>query len=180
VVFVDAIQLVKAKGAKALLEALSAFEQRTFTISELAREAKVPFASAWRLVRKWEPAGLVETGRVGAGVTVRFKKSPYALHVLELLRANVSPQRFTVGGLKEVFRKKPEVKAAFLFGSVARGEEKLESDIDVALWADKEFDADGLVFDVAEKWGAKIVPLVFADDKELKEFLEGKEYVRIA
>ncbi len=175
----DAVHLLKYKGAKALLETLSAFPERVFTISELAKVAKVPFASAWRLVRKWEPAGIVQTGRVGASVTVKLNKSPYAERVVELMRLSVSPQQFTVEQLKEELKRVPGVKAAFLFGSVARKEEKLESDIDLAVLSDGRFDADALVFLAAEKWGAKVVPLVFAKKSGLDSFLEGKEHVRI-
>jgi len=175
----DVVELVKYKGAKALLETLVAFPERLFTISELAKVAKVPFSSVWRLVRKWEPAGIVETGRIGGSVTVRLKKSAYTNRVIELVRLSVSPQGFTVEQLKETLAKTAGVKEAFLFGSVARGEEKLESDIDLAVWADNRFDADALVFTVAEKWGTKVVPLIFEKKNELNAFLEGKEHVRI-
>lgn len=174
------MQLVKYKGSKALLETLVAFPERLFTISELAKVAKVPFSSAWRLVKKWEPAGIIQTGRIGGSVTVKLKKSEYADRVIELMRLSVSPQGFTVERLEEALRKTPGLKEAFLFGSVAKGQEKLDSDIDLAVWADGRFDADALVFQIAEKFGTKVVPLVFAKKSEIDAFLEGKEHVRIA
>lgn len=175
----NALHLAKYSGARALLETLSAFPERLFTISELAKTAKVPFASAWRLVRKWEPAGIVETGRVGSGVTVRLKKSAFSDRVVEMVRSSVSPQGFAVGQLKGVLKKTPGVKSAAVFGSVAQGKERLESDIDLAVWADSRFDADALLFEVAQKLGVKVVSLVFARKTEMDEFLEGKEHVKL-
>jgi len=64
----EAIQLIKYSGSRQMLERLLKFPERQFTINELARESGVPFASAWRLVRRWEPAGIIETGKVGRSV----------------------------------------------------------------------------------------------------------------
>lgn len=175
----EAIQLVKYSGSRQMLERLLRFPERRFTINELAKEAGVPFASAWRLVKKWEPAGIIETGRVGKSVTVKLHKSEYLDLVASLLKISISPQLFTVHALKDRLGKEKGVKAAYLFGSVARGEEKLSSDIDIALLADKGFDANNLVFGMYEKYGAKVVPLTFPSKKELDEFMVDKKGKRL-
>ncbi len=175
----DAVNLIKYKGAKAVLEALQAYPKRLFTISELAKTAKVPFSSAWRLTRRWEPAGIIESGRIGNSVTIRLRQTPYAGKVVELARLSFSPQAHTAGQLKKILKKTPSVKAAYLFGSVATGKEKPESDIDLAIWAGRRFDADALAMRTLDEFGAKTVPLVFRSEKDLKAFLEGKEHVKL-
>jgi len=175
----EAMHLVKYSGSRLLLETLVQFPTRQFTINELAGEAGVPFASTWRLVRKWEPAGLIETGRVGRSVTVKLHKSDYLDSILSLLQISKSPQAFTANALQPMLAKDAGVKAAYLFGSVARGEEKPSSDIDVALLASKNYDANGLVFSVFEKYGTKIVPITFKTKKELDSFMVGKNGVRL-
>jgi predicted nucleotidyltransferase len=177
--FVEAIQLVKYSGSRQLLETLLKFPNRQFTINELATEAGVPFASAWRLVRRWEPAGIIETGRVGKSVTVKLHKSEYLDTLVSLLRISVSPQAFTARALGDMLAKKKGVREAYLFGSVARGEEKLTSDIDVALLAEKDFDANHLVFDVYERYGTKVMPLLFSNKKELDAFMLDKKVARL-
>jgi DNA-binding Lrp family transcriptional regulator len=162
-----------------LLERLLKFPERRFTINELAKESGVPFASAWRLVKRWEPAGIIETGRVGKSVTVKLHKSEYLDLVASLLKISVSPQAFTVRALKEMLEKENGVKEAYLFGSVARGEEKLASDIDVTLLVGKGYNANDLVFGVYEKYGTKVVPLSFSSKKELEEFMADKKGERL-
>lgn len=175
----EAIQLVKYRGSRQMLETLLKFPNRQFTINELAKEAGVPFASAWRLVRRWEPAGMIETGRVGRSVTVKLHKSEYLDSVAAMLKISTSPQAFTARALKELLAKEKGVKEAYLFGSVARGEENLSSDIDVALLAGKDFEANILVFGAYEKYGTKVVPLVFSSRKEFNIFLADKKGERL-
>ncbi|MEW6035080.1 MAG: nucleotidyltransferase domain-containing protein [Candidatus Micrarchaeota archaeon] len=175
----EAIQLMKYRGARKLLETLIKFPNRQFTINELAKEAGVPFASTWRLVRKWEPAGLIETGRVGRSVTVKLHRSEYLDSVLSLLNISKSPQVFTANALVDLLAKEKKVKEAYLFGSVASGNEKIISDIDIALLVEKDFDANSLVFRVYEKYGTKIVPITFLNKKELKAFMADKKGERL-
>ena len=175
----EAIELVKNRGARQMLETLLKFPGRQFTINELAREARVPFASAWRLVKKWEMAGLIETGRVGRGVTVKLHKSEYLDAVSSLLKISVSPQVFTANVVGDLLAKEKVVKEAYLFGSVASGKETPASDIDIALLAHKGFNANELVFGIYEKYGTKVVPLAFSSKKELAAFMEGKESRRL-
>jgi len=175
----EALQLVKYRGSRQVLETLLRFPKRQFTINELAKEAGVPFSSAWRLVRRWEEAGIIETGRVGKSVAVRLHKSEYLDSVASLLKISTSPQAFTARALKSLLAGEKKVKEAYLFGSVARGEEKSSSDIDIALLAEKGFNANDLVFGVYEKYGTKVVPLVFMGKKEIKAFMAGKKGERL-
>ncbi len=175
----EALELVKYRGSRRMLETLLKFPDRQFTISELAREAGVPFASAWRLVKKWGPAGIVDTGRVGKSVTVKLRGSGYVKRVASILDASVSPQAFAASALCRVLSRDARVKQAFLFGSVAGGSERLESDVDVALLAEKGFDANKLLFDAFEKHGAKLVPIVFSSKNEFDAFMTGKNARRL-
>jgi predicted nucleotidyltransferase len=178
-IFMEAIQLVKYSGSRKVLETLLKFPNRLFSINELAKQAGVPFASTWRLVQKWEPAGIIETGRVGKSVTVRLRKSEYTDSISSLLNASVSPQAFTARAVKELIAGDKEVKEAFLFGSVTAGKETLASDVDVALLVEKGFDANKLVFDVYEKYGTKVVPLAFFKKNEFESFMADKKGERL-
>ncbi|MFH1107152.1 MAG: nucleotidyltransferase domain-containing protein [Candidatus Micrarchaeota archaeon] len=175
----EALQLVKYRGSRRMLETLLKYPDRQFTINELAKEAGVPFASAWRLVKKWEPAGIIGTGRVGKSVTVKLRKSDYLDSIASILKISMSPQAFTAKALKDMLSKNNGVKEAFLFGSVASGKETSASDIDVAILAGKGFDANRLLFEVYEKYGTKLVPIVFSNKKELDTFMADKKGGRL-
>ncbi len=175
----DALHLLKYSGSRGVLDALRKYPRRRFSIRELAMEARVPYASAWRLAKKLELAGLIETGRVGNVVTVRLHESEYLDSVSSLLELSKSPQAFTARALASLFSGDKAVKEAFLFGSVAEGSESLSSDVDVAVLAGKGFDADSLVFDIYEKFGTKVVPIVFSRKRELVAFMADKRGERL-
>ena len=147
-------------------------------MNELSKTTKVPFGSLWRLLRKWESAGIIEANVVGNSKVVKLHESEYTKRILELLKLSVSPQTFTAEALKKELRDKG-IKEAYLFGSVAKKKEKLESDIDLAILARKKFDANQLMFDVYERYGTKVVPLMFDNKKEFDKFLKDKEKERI-
>ena len=174
----EALELIKQKGARKVFETLLKFKGRQFTMNELAKEAHVPFVSVWRLVKIWDPAGIVETSVVGRSKIIKFRDSEYTKRILELLKLSVSPQSFTADALKKELKNKGIIEA-HLFGSVAKGNEKLESDIDIAILAGRKFDANKLVFDIYERYGTKIVPLIFENKQELDEFLKDKGGVKI-
>jgi len=178
-IVMEAIQLVKYSGSRKVLETLIKFPNRLFSINELAKQAGVPFASTWRLVQKWEPAGIIETGKVGRSVTVRLRKSEYTDSISSLLNSSESPQAFTARAVKELLAGKNGVKEAFLFGSVAVGKEKLASDVDVAMLVEKGFDANQLVFEVYERLGTKVVPITFFKKDEFESFMADKKGERL-
>ena len=174
----EALDLIKQKGAKKLLETLLKFKGRQFTMNELAKEANIPFGSLWRIIKKWESAGFVETHVVGKSRVVNLHETEYMKNIVALLKLSTTPQAFTVESLKKELKNK-NIKEVYLFGSVAKRKEKPESDIDLAVLAVKGFDANRLVFKIYEKYGTKIVPLVFNNKKEFDKFLKDKEKKRI-
>lgn len=175
----ETLDLVKQKGAKKLFETLLKFKGRQFTMNELAKKANIPFGSLWRIIKKWESAGFIETHVVGKSRVVSLHETEYMKNIATLLKLSKSPQAFTVESLKKELKNK-SIKEAYLFGSVAKGKEKPESDIDLAvLVAVRGFDANRLVFETYEKYGTKIVPLVFNNKKEFDKFLKDKEKERI-
>jgi predicted nucleotidyltransferase len=175
----DAIGILSYSGAAQAFRVLLEYPKRQFSIRELAREAKAPFSSVLRAVRLMERAGLLEMGKVGRGKVVRLHPSEYTKIVAGMVGAGVSPQKFAVEKLKRMLKKDARVKEAWLFGSVARGEEKPESDIDVALIAEKGYDSVPLMLKMLGNHGAKVMPLMFKDRKEIEEFVGGNKKIRL-
>ena len=173
------VEFLAKRGSRELFTKLKDFPRREFSINELAREADVPFVSAWRIVKLWERAGVIETGRLGRSVVVRYRESAYTRAISQTLHASLSPQAFTVARLKPILARNSDVTQAYLFGSVARGQENLSSDIDLALFAGKGFDAEGFAIRAYELYGTKVVPIVFSSAKDLNALLAGKHAVRL-
>jgi len=64
-------------------------------------------------------------------------------NLAKVIRMNLQPPaRVAAAKLKELFASFPHIRVAALFGSVARGTERPDSDIDVAVQADKPLTSD--------------------------------------
>jgi len=174
----EGLELIKYRGARKVMETLLEFKGRQFTVNELSKTSKVPFASVWRIIKLWESAGIVETNIVGKSRIVKLKMSEYTKNIVKLLSLSKSPQALTTDALGKELRNK-KIEEAYLFGSVAKGKEKLESDIDLAILQSSEIDTNKIIFDIYEKYGTKIVPLIFKNKKEFDKFLRDKEKRRI-
>lgn len=170
------LKTVSASSRPELLKVLVEFPNREFTVSELARTSHVPFANAWRAVREWELSGLVESRFVGRARVVKLANKNYAEKLLGAVNVS-SMQKDSVSTLRELLKKLPQVKKAFLFGSVAEGRETPQSDVDAAFLVSKEFDATLLMQKFLMETACKLMPLQFTSKRELDGFLKGKKTV---
>ena len=179
-VAMEAFELLKYKGAKTLFETLQTSPNRQFSVNELAKVAGLPFTSVWKLVKKFEAAGVVETTLIGKSRAVRYNRNEFVKLLENVVRISRSQQRLSLRELKATLKNKKQVKSAYLFGSVAEGKEGLESDVDVAILVKKAFDIHPLISEMHEKYGVKLVPLTFQDKDEFYDFLDGKKKVLLA
>jgi predicted nucleotidyltransferase len=175
----EAFELLRYKGARRLFETLRNYPGRQFTINELSKTASLPFTTTWKLVQKFERADVIELGMLGKSRSVRYKQSPFSKLLAEILRLSVSPQALSLPELKRILKGKKAVREAYLFGSVARKEERLESDVDIALLLDQKIDSSSLIYGMYEKYGVKVVPLDFDSKEEFDDFLKDKKRVRL-
>lgn len=175
----EAYELLAYKGAKDLFNTLTSFPNRQFSINELAKTAGIPFTSAWKLVQKFERAQVVDTVIIGKSRAVRYRDSPFSQILKSVADTSTSTQALSLKELKRILDGKKEIESAYLFGSVAKKAETLESDIDVALLLSKRMDVLSMMSSMQEKYGVKLVPLVFYSKDEFEDFLKGKEKVRL-
>ncbi len=176
----EAFELLTYKGAREVYETLRAYPHRQFSISELSRMAKQPFGTTYRMVRIFERAQIVDLTLVGRTQAVKFlKDTPFSKMVGQILKTSKSQQQLTLPELKRILKAKEPVKEAHLFGSVAIGKEKLESDIDVALLVSQRIDITSFTSSLYDKYGAKVIPLTFTSKEEFDDFLSGKKTVRL-
>ncbi|HNT60668.1 MAG TPA: nucleotidyltransferase domain-containing protein [Candidatus Bilamarchaeaceae archaeon] len=166
------------KGSRGLLSLLLEYPKRKFSISELAKCAKVPFGSAWNIIQDWEASRIVETERVGSTVIVTLGGGPYLEVAKKISGMPPSPHRMALAAIGRRMKAKG-VKSAFLFGSVAEGRERPESDIDIALVKARGFDSAAEMLAVHGKYSVNAVFLEFANEKEMLEFLAGKKHERM-
>jgi len=138
---------------------------RRFYVRELARSLGVSEGSLHRELKSLSDAGILRRVREGARV---FYQADTALPIYPELRSLF----LKTVGLVDVLRAAlgplgTKVTAAFVYGSLAKGEETAESDVDLMVIGDAEFGevVDALAL-AEEQLGRELNPTVYP----LKEF----------
>lgn len=164
-----------------LLSVLVNYPEREFTILELSKEAKFPYASAWRLVQTLSKQGIILTKTIGKSTVLRLNtKSPLLKEITLLTELRLSPHRAALNNFILRTKKLKEIKKIILFGSLANGAEKPESDVDVCMIAKKTKNLESKINEITDlvlkTARIKIVPLIFTA-KELQERKQFKKEI---
>ena len=115
-----------------LLRGFFTYPEKEFTESELQRIAGIPQASVHRNVKSLLENGLLDRKRIGKANLYSLNKE----HILyPLLNSDFEEERNILVELKEMIagavKDLSEVEMAILFGSIAKGIERADSDVDV-------------------------------------------------
>lgn len=135
-----------------------------FYLRQIARLTGVPVGPARRELERFVKAGLIHRRRVGNQVRYEADRTnPVFPELRRLLQKTV--------GLADVLREALEplasrIELAFVFGSVARGEEGPRSDIDLMVVGDVGFqEVVGTLFPLHERLGREINPVVMKPEE---------------
>jgi predicted nucleotidyltransferase len=156
---------------KRIMELFLKYPRRKFTIREISGLAGGPYATTWRFIQKLDRAGLILTEKIGNSLSCTLNtQATFLKEVEKVLEIEVSPQRGAAREFTEKVKGVKGVLSVVLFGSVARGEEKLTSDIDVAVFVDKkrkkiEEKITGVAEEILEKSKMSIVPIILTRDE---------------
>ena len=140
---------------------------------EIERRTGFAIGTIQTELRKLLRVDLVDRKRDGNRIYYEANKAhPLFLDIRRLVLKTI--------GLADVLRgalvKSPKIRCAFVFGSVARGEEKAGSDIDLMVVGDVGFrEVVGMLDGVAEKIGREINPHVLTPS-DLKKRKTAKDY----
>ncbi len=115
-----------------LLRAFFTYPEKEFTEIELQRIAGIPQASVHRNVKSHLENGLLDRKRIGKANLYILNKE----HILyPLLNSGFEGEKNILIELKKmiagIVRSPPEVEMAILFGSIIKGMERADSDIDI-------------------------------------------------
>jgi predicted nucleotidyltransferase len=115
-----------------LLRSFFTYPEKGFTESELERIAGIPQASVHRNVKSLIDNGLLDRKRIGKANLFSLNKE----HILyPLLNSNFEAERNVLVELKnmiaESVKNLPQIELAVLFGSIVKGTERADSDVDI-------------------------------------------------
>lgn len=165
-------QVLGNKVAISLLRTMVRYPAKIFTIRGLARTASASVNETALTIRDFERLGIIKVQPIGRAHQLSLNKKNYILNkiVEPIFKAEENTLEELLKVLKKNLDKKKVIISAALFGSVVKGEEKQDSDIDVLIISN-DFDeaneiVSGAVVEVTEMFQTNLAPIIFSQ-KEL-------------
>jgi DNA-binding transcriptional ArsR family regulator len=161
------------KTRQLILSALLLHPERWWYMSDLAQRIGVRVSSLQRELASLTAADLIESRKEGNRVYYRAQKASPVLKDLQRLLLKTS-------GLKEILERGlskclKKVPVAFIYGSMARGEELSSSDVDLFIIGDIQLMELAPVLKRLEgKLGREINPSIYSESEYIKK-LESKD-----
>lgn len=162
------------KGKRAILAQLLGSPDRRFFVREIARAANVAPSTLTRDLVALTEAGILE--RFQDGRQVYFRANPRC-PILEELKGIVTK----TFGVAEVVRGTllplaDRISLAFIYGSMARGEQTAKSDIDLLIVGDLEIaEFSARLLDAERRLSRSIVPSIYSK-KEFREKVRSENH----
>jgi predicted nucleotidyltransferase len=146
-----------------------------FHVREISRLTGVPSGSMHRELKLITDAGLLSRHSAGNQVRYQANRDCPIFHELAGIFRKTS-------GLSDIIRSalqplSPAIKAAFIFGSVAKGEEKATSDVDVCVVGSASFtEVVVALADMNQRIGREINPVVMSFDQFAVKLAVGEQF----
>lgn len=150
-----------------VLRTLVRYRGKTFTVRSLAQDAGASHPSVSETVNKLESFGVVHVQPIGRSHSVSLNEKSYILK--KIIVPMFGAEECTLDQMISVLKRRLSVEkniSAAVFGSVTKGQEKKNSDIDVLVVCD-DFDAaitavadaGGEIF---ERFHGRVSPIIFS------------------
>ena len=133
--------LLSSKTKILLLKTLFRYPEKKFSGRELARLADCSASRTSEVLNMFYSYGLVNKIRVGnTAVWTLNKENILSNKFLDLFQLEINILQNLRSNIRKAFRSQKEVLKVLLFGSLIRGDEKPNSDIDLFILVQKEKD----------------------------------------
>ncbi len=165
------------KASITLLRTMINYQGKIFTIRGLAEEAKVTPNEAALTIHDLERFGIVKIQPVGRAYQLDLNKKSYILD--KIIEPMIESEKNTMPEILELLKKyldTTKIFSAAIFGSVVKGQEKTDSDIDLLVISNDPAHAIKQISEVSEQifsiFHGSISPVVFTK-KEFKAKQKG-------
>ncbi|MBI5377653.1 MAG: nucleotidyltransferase domain-containing protein [Thaumarchaeota archaeon] len=157
-----------SKVAIRLLRTMVRYRGMIFTIRRLAGETNVSPNEAALITHQLEKLGVIRIQPVGRAYQLQLNEESYILN--KIIKPILDAEKNTISELVQILKKHLDNKkiiSAVLFGSVSKGEEKIDSDTDLLIISD-DFDnailsASKAGEEVFEVFHGKISQIIFSE-----------------
>jgi predicted nucleotidyltransferase len=159
---------------KSILGLLYGHAEEQFYLREIARKAETGLGATQRELAQLTGAELIHRVRRGNQVYYQVnRKNPIFVELKSILAKT--------SGIRDILHEvlnslKDRIKLAFVYGSVARGEEKASSDVDLMVVGEVSFsDVVSALAQIEAKLGREVNPTVYGP-REFREKLAAKNH----
>ena len=165
------------KVAITLLRTMINYKGKIFTIRGLAEEAKVSPNETALIIHDFENFGIIKIQPVGRAYQLELNKKSYILN--KVIEPIIEAEKNTFAELLVLLKKYLDTKkiiSAAIFGSVVKGQEKIDSDIDLLIISNDHDHAITQISQVSEQvfstFHGNLSPIIFTE-KEFKAKQKG-------
>lgn len=169
--------LFPAQNRRKALSLLLLHPDRPLHVREIARLTGSPAGTMVKELDRLHRAGLLQRIRVGNQVHFAANEnSPVFSELSSLLKKTVGLADVLADALAPL---RPQIRFAFVFGSVARGTEREASDVDLVIVGDAEFGAIvNALYPAQAGLGREINPKVFTEDEWAERLLAPSAFIK--
>lgn len=143
------------------------YKGKVFTVRELARVSGFSHPEVSRVLKELERSGIVKLQPIGRAYRIILNEESYILKsVIEpVFKAEEQTLNSLISAISPFFKNK-EIFSVLIFGSVARGEEKQTSDVDILIITGNKEIANECMAKASDvttsKFGSVLSPLIMS------------------
>lgn len=159
---------------RSILALLYGHADEQFYLREISRRAGTGIGATQRELRQLTESGLIQDARRGHQVYYQANRRNPIFSEVKSILAKTS-------GIRDILHEalaslEDRIKLAFVYGSIARGEEKASSDVDLMVVGDTSFsDVVSSLAKIEKKLGREVNPTVYGP-REFSVKLAGKNH----
>ena len=115
-----------------LTRTLYKFKDRSFTLSELSRYSGITRQGIMKVLDDLNGMNIVKLERIGSSIIIRLNRNEFINNILKVYELEKNTLNNLIDFINSYFKDKKMISLA-LFGSIAKGEENFNSDIDLLI-----------------------------------------------
>lgn len=163
-------QVIGNKGTISVLRALVRNKGKVFTIRGLAEDAEISHTETSATINDLENLGIVQVQPVGRAHQISLNERSYVL--IKIIEPILEAEEKSLDEVISIFKKhliSKKIISALIFGSVARREEKEDSDIDLLIISNDHDKAIEIVSKAIQEvflvFHTKVSHIIFSEKK---------------
>jgi len=151
-----------------LIRTLYNFKDKSFTLNELSKYSSITRQGITKVLDDLNGMNFIKLERVGNSIVIKLNRSEFINEILKIYDLEKNTLNKLIETIKSCFKGK-KVASLALFGSVVKGEEEFNSDIDLLIITDNQKLASEISgkcnLEIINKFGNVLMPYILTKDK---------------